>query len=730
MAQGSNNSFRAGLLITASIALIAGVAGPAAAQTVAQTDPTSPQADETADRYYVTEVVVTAPKLTTSVRNIPTSITAFDEASLERIGARSFADYLTRTPGVVFNQAVPGNSTAIIRGVATTTGIAQAQGTTGYFINDVPMTDLFYSGGIPDLDTFDVDNVAVLRGPQGTLFGSASLGGAINYQARQPDLNAIDAHVRASYESSTRGEDGYGFNGMLNMPIVDDRLAVRGVFGHRRIGGFVDNPGIGEEDGNRTTIDGGRLQIAFRPSDDTRLNYLFLRQVQRTDDVGSTEPAVGRYAKDTSIPEPARFTATIHNLRVDREFGFAILTATATHRRKSFSTTQDFSAFGGGVLSPFAPVAFLEPGTIRGDTLEVRLASDRSDRFNYVVGLFHDRTRQSIINQLDAPAAAGAFGTRTLFDALVEVRGRESALFGEGSWNVTDQLELTAGARLFRTELESVTTTSGPLVGPMTVEAGDSSETGVSPKFAITWRPDDRLMFYALASRGFRFGGPNIASDPSFSIPSQFHSDALWNYEIGARTTLMDGRLLLDGALYWVDWSDIQVTQRSPAGFTYTDNAGQARNRGFEAALSYHPVRGLTLQGAVTYLDGELRRDFLSGAGLVPVGSRLPGASRWQTAASINYEAMETAYRPSISLSHRYVSRAPGELTPTPNVQGGYSLLDLRIGVRFGDIGVNLFVDNLGDTRGVAQSTAGLVRGPIQHLVRPRTFGITLDYRL
>ena len=114
------------------------------------------------------EIVVTAAKRSEPVRGISASVTAFDEKSLEDIGARSFADYLTRTPGVVFNQTVPGNSTAIIRGVATTTGIAQAQGTTGYFINDVPMTEPFYSGGIPDLDTFDVDNIAVLRGPQGT----------------------------------------------------------------------------------------------------------------------------------------------------------------------------------------------------------------------------------------------------------------------------------------------------------------------------------------------------------------------------------------------------------------------------------------------------------------------------------------------------------------------------------------------------------------------------------
>lgn len=678
----------------------------------------------------VGDIIVTAAKRQERVRDISASITAFDEASLEATGASTLADYLTRTPGVVFNQTVPGNSTAIIRGVATTTGIAQAQGTTGYFINDVPMTDPFYSGGIPDIDTFDVDNIAVLRGPQGTLFGSASLGGAINYQARRPDLDAFDAHLRGTYSSTRRGEDGYAGNVMVNVPIIPGTLAARGVFSHRRMGGFVDNIGTGDKDSNRTTINGGRLQLAFNPAEGTSLNYLFLRQVERTADSGAVVRAVGDYVKNTLIPESFRYATTIHNLRLDQDLGFATLTATATHRSKNFAGQQDFSPFAGGLLLPFAPVAFLEPGKIRGDSFEVRLASPTGQTFEYLIGAFHDRTRQRIINQLSAPAAAGAFGTPILLDAQVPIRARESAIFGEVSWRFVEQLKLTAGGRLFRTYLNSETVTSGPLVGPATTEGGTSREHGFSPKVSLTWTPGRDLMVYALASRGFRFGGPNIAADPNFAIPHQFNSDSLWNYEVGARANLLDGRLTLDGTAYWVDWSSIQVTQRSPGGFTYTANAGKARNRGFEASASLRPVPGLTIQGGVTYLDGELRRDFLSASGPVLAGSRLPGASRWQLSDSISYQPTGIDWQPSATLSHRYISRAPGELTPNPQMQGGYNLVDLRLGGQLGGFGLTAFVENIGDVRGVSQSTAGLVRGPIQYLVRPRTFGLTLDYRL
>ena len=171
---------------------------------------------------------------------------------------------------------------------------------------------------------------------------------------------------------------------------------------------------------------------------------------------------------------------------------------------------------------------------------------------------------------------------------------------------------------------------------------------------------------YALVSKGFRFGGPNIAVDPTFDIPSQFKSDSLVNYELGARTNLLDRRLQLDGTLFYVDWSDIQVTQTSPGGFTYTANAGKARSRGVEASARYAPSAALQLNLAITYLDAQLRRDFDPGGVVIPAGTRLPGASRWQIADSVVYTFTNSSFRPTVVLSHRYISSAPGELAPDP----------------------------------------------------------------
>jgi iron complex outermembrane recepter protein len=701
---------------------------PAGAIMIVRSNPAAQPATTGAtndEQLTIEEIIVSATKREEPVRRISGSISAFDEAGLEALGAERFADYLTRTPGVVFNQSVPGNSAAVIRGVSTTTGIAQAQGTTGYFINDVPLTDPFYSSGIPDIDTFDVDNISVLRGPQGTLFGSASLGGAITYQAAKPDLTQFDAHIRASVKSTSGGETSYGAKAMLNVPIAAGVFGVRGVLDYRQDGGYVDNVGTGQKDANETQVEGGRILATLAPADGTTINYLFLQQTNDTDDAGFIEPAVGRYQKNTALDERFKYRTRIHHLRLDQELSFATLTATAARHEKKFSGTQDFS----NLLPPaLAPAAFLEPGTSEGDTFELRLASPSGQRFEYLIGAFHDATDESIVNQLVAPAAAPVFGDAVLLDATVSIEGEESALFGEATWRFNDKWKATLAGRYFETRLSTNIAQSGPLIGGSSVSSGKSRESGFSPKVSLTWTSSDDLLIYGLVSKGFRFGGPNLAVDPNFAIPSEFESDSLVNYELGLRSNLDGRRLQLDGSLFYIDWSDIQVTLSTPSGFTYTDNAGKARNYGFEGVATYRPSRSLTLQGNVTWLDSQLRSDFRSGSAIVPKGRTLPGAADWQIADSALYTFTDSALLPSIAFSHRYISTAPGALVPSPQQQGGYNLFDLRLSATIAGVGVSAFVENIADERGVTQAVTNN-RGVSQYIVRPRTYGMTFDYR-
>ena len=703
------------------------------------------------------EVIVTATKENEPARAIAGSVTVLSGPQLDALGAQSFADYLTRVPGVIFNAGVPGISTATIRGVSTTTGLDQGQGTTGYFINDVPLTDPNFAIAIPDIDAFDVNNVSVLKGPQGTLFGSASLGGAINYEAALPNLSKFEGRVQTTVAAASVGAGSSSEKVMLNVPLVEDRLAVRGVFVYRDDGGYVDNIGTGVKNSNETLVRGGRFEVLWAPTDGTQINYLFLRQFEDTKDEGYEEPAIaGPLEKRTLIAEPFDFKTTINNLRLDQDVGFATLTATATyHQKAQFSgadLTAEFGPLFGNQLSPINSQQF---ASANGSTFEMRLASKPGGQFDYVVGIMHDLTHESILDLFGAPGAeqyattnydpifGPGFGQRAapgnnFYTATLGVTGVEEALFGEGSFHFNDQWKITLGGRLFDTRVDGSTASSGLLEYLLTVPnvlsfnyASPEKATGFTPKASITWTPTADIMAYALASKGFRFGGPNVnPPDPKDPFPPTYAPDTVWDYEIGTRTDWLDRTLELDATVFYIDWSNIQVRLGTASGLAYATNFGKATNYGAESTVLWHPVGGWTVQGNVAYLDAHLDQAVVSGATDEPAGATLPGASKWTLGATVRYDWSNIPLQPAVQLSDRFISTAPagfGEAEPV--TVGNYSLLDARASGRYDNLEATVFINNIADKRGV--TTASDVAGaPFeQFIVRPRTYGLTLDYR-
>lgn len=698
------------------------------------------------------EVIVTATKRPEAVRKISGSVSAFTGVELEKLGAQSMSDYLTRTPGVVFNGNTPGNSTVTIRGISTTTRIDQGQATTGYFLDDVPLTDPFFSIAIPDIDAFDVDNVAILRGPQGTLFGSASLGGAINYQTAKPDSSRWDMRVQGTFADVADGGSSEAGKVMVNMPLISDTLAVRGVYVYRDDAGFIDNVGTGKRDADGSKVRGGRIQALWTPTADTRVNYLFLNQTQDNDDNGYQAPQLaGALRKDTVVPEFSEFETLIHNLRLDQTFAFGTVTASAAYHEKTADSVDDVTPDLAGLLPGVSPITIGAPATSRGKTFELRLASPTGRRFEYLIGAMRDDTRMNIVNLAYGLGAAQAiediFGPilgegigalsapgDVFLAARIPVRGEETALFGEATYHFNEQWKATLGGRAFDTKVENATISSGffTLLTTGALEgrqSGTQSESGFTPKASITWTPNEDFMTYALVSKGFRYGGPNIvASEPGFAVPPRFNSDSLINYELGMRTDLFDRRLQLDGTVFYIDWSDVQLRQQTALQLNYAANAGKAESYGFEGAATALLTSNLMFSTSVTYLNAELAEDFNPGGGgdIVLKGSTLPGASEWQVANTLSYDWRGGPLEPSFVLAHRYVSEAPG-IFGSGAEQGDYNLLDARLSFHINQFGITAFVNNLADSRGVTTASEAPLR---QFLVRPRTIGITLDYRL
>jgi len=692
------------------------------------------------------DIVVTATRRAEPIRQIAGSVSAMTGDQLQAIGAQDFADYLTRLPGVAFSNGPSGVATAVIRGIGTTAGLDQGQGTTGYFINDIPLTEPGYATGIPDIDAFDVNRVEVLRGPAGTLFGSASLGGAINYIANTADASGMHAAFEGMVGSThnASGQLNYATKAMINIPLIDDKLAVRLVYTRREQAGYLDNIGTGKNGSNDVAVEGWRGSVVFTPSAATKITYMGLYQTNRTDDVSFRFADLGKYIRDTAIEVPFRFGTQLHNLRLDQDLGFATLTASAAYVRKTDSQYDDYTPFYGDMAGGF-PQTYLARLKSKTQDYEIRLASPKGEVFDWVVGAMHMHVKKSYNDYIYGPDAeaqiqAGAAtpydsslfysmnGQDGYFSGVSYTKGDESALFGEGNLHFAQNFTLTAGGRLFKTKSDTLTNYYGIFYG-VGGSLGDRfrvKDSGFAPKVSISYRKDD-LTIYALASKGFRFGSPNtIFPLAGFDTPAGTTSDSLWNYEVGTRFDLADKKVSVDLTGYYVDWSNLQLRLSRPDGYTYGANAGSARIYGVDATLTVRPVEGLMFQSNITYLDAKINEDVPT-AGLTK-GQRLPSSAKWRISNMLTY-AVDAPLAPTLTLMHRYVSSAPGYINQ-PYVFDGYNVFDARAGISKNGYSLTAFIENIGNKDAVTFGYGDYGVGLTEYIIKPRTFGLQFNWAM
>jgi iron complex outermembrane recepter protein len=697
-------------------------------------------------------ITVSANKRRQRTRDVAGSVTVLTGKQLEALGAQSYGDYLRLVPGAVFSEGVPGLSTVSFRGITDTNLLDQGQGTTGYFLNDIPLAEPGFAIAIPDIDTFDVSRVEVLRGPQSTLFGSATLGGAVDYIANTADTHRYDAAFESSVLGVEGGDVGYTEKGMVNIPLIRDKLAVRGVLEYRQDPGYVNNVTTGETGANQDVIRNARVSVTYEPTDGTKLTYLFLAQNNKVSDQGYTQPFFGDYNKSTLFAEPYYTSTQMHSLRLDQELGFGTLTAQAAFTRKDEYLGADYTPFYAGALGTLSPYTDPQTGDSKSMYYEVRVASHEHQRLTWIVGAAYYQTWKQINDILAVPGAqqylSGLYGPQlaqlyapdgqTFSQIIGDYDGSEEALFGEASYHLPANLTFTFGGRLYWTSQTASTENYGlytPLTNGVPFSAGTAatSDNGFLPKFSLRWEPNRDFMAYGLISEGYRFGQPNVVQpDPSFPTPSGTSSDTLVNYEVGIRAGFLNNSLVVEPTLFWIDWSNIQARLTRPDGITYGANAGDAVSRGAEITTSWFPVRGLRLQSNMTYLDAHLTKDVVRGGGVPDIasGTALPTASKWQFTETVSY-TFDNRFRPTITLLHHYISHAKGALD-TNFVQGDYNTLDLRLSAQLNKTALTFFVSNLNNSHGV--TSGGLygstVYGQQYYLVRPRTFGATLDWHL
>lgn len=694
-------------------------------------------------------IIVSATKRDVDIIDIPGSISAVSNEELRELNAQSLSDYITRVPGVVFNDYQPGVSEVVIRGVASTTYHEANQATTGYYLNEVPLIEPGFPLVIPDVDTFDLQRVEILRGPQGTLFGSSSLGGAVNYVVNEADAARIDMAAEGAISSTRRaGEANYTLRAMVNIPVIEDRLVLRLVALQRFDAGYLDNIGTGEDGSNDLRVRGLRGSIVWTPTETTRISALSMYQEYDLDD--QTYVLFGppeTFARNTNVDEYQDTDFMLHSLRLDQELGFATLTAIGSYTEKNSDLAFDDSVFVG--IDPRTNTAQLSGSTGQSETdyLELRLASADSGPFEWLIGGNYTKLRSrsndfTFIEGIGAyiDANPGQFGGQPsgqiapddfVQRTISSNRVREMAIFGEASYTIADVLTLTVGGRLFEYESEPRLQflPNANLIPPFDFQPGVQSESDFIPKFSISYEPSDNFMLYALYSEGFRIGGINVFSVAA-GTPLSFASDSTVNYEIGMRFDIIPNEMSFDITAFHIDWNDIQARLFVPATFeAYTTNGGGANIDGVELTLDFRPTDYLRYTSNLTYTNARLSSllpDSFAPGGGYAAGTTLPGSSEWMIANQLEFDLSDAPTRPRFAIAHRFLSEAPVAFGSTLE-KGDYHIVDLNASAEITEgLEFSVFVRNLFDTYGILNAPFTFAGS----ITRPRTIGAALRWNL
>jgi iron complex outermembrane receptor protein len=702
----------------------------------------------------VEEVIVTATKRAARLSNVAAPISAVTGQQLQDMGAQSLSDYITKLPGVQFNDYQPGVSEVIIRGLSATTYHEQGQTVVGYYINEIPLSEAGWPVVIPDVDTFDLDRVEVLRGPQGTLFGASSLGGAVNYIAREANPAQFESAVEAMVgETRNAGEMNYAAKGMVNIPLATDKFAIRAVALQRYEAGFIDNRVTGNDGAGDFTTQGARLSAVWTPSEQTKVSWLTMYQEGALED--QTYLILGTMERDAPGLEPHDTELMINSLRLDHEFGFGTLTLLGSLADKDGRPVWDST--NSCYLQGCVPTSFRSHVEAEATHFEARLASssDADSRWTWLVGAAYYDSRKDVFDVIYQAGAAdfidanpGSFAgipgdvlapNDWIDRYVVDQSNEDKGLFGEVSFELTPRVTATLGGRFFDTKSDT-TVSRPPGIFSFTPTSFNQlqDETGFTPKATLAFRPREGFLTYATYSQGFRVGGANPNPPTITGVPTSYDSDSSKNYEVGLRTSMAGNRVVIDASVFRIDWEDIQVRLFTPAPFfySYVTNAGQAQIDGVEFSSAWQVTPMFGLQASVTYQDAAVS-EFLpdtfaiNGLGGHPAGTVLPGSSKWSTAATATLNLDNLPWSPRLELSHRYISDAPVAFS-SPTTRGEFGILDARAAFDVRDnVSVSIFANNLLDKYGVRNAPfADFPPHPYGSVTRPRSIGVRLNWDL
>jgi len=763
--------------------LFAGACGLAiAAPACAQSNPAAPPPqDQQPVQTDQNAIIITATKRPQVLLDVPQSVTVVSGKTLEAQHANDFQDYLKLVPGLQVDQDTPGESRLILRGI-NTGGVAS---TVGVYVDETPFGS---SSGLVnaailagDFDTFDVNRIEVLRGPQGTLYGASSLSGVLRFVTNLPSTDRFMAAGRAGIESVDHsGELGYSGNLMLNAPL-GPTVAVRASGFYRKNPGFIDSIGTSGVDavGNVLTSDvakdingsksyGGRGSLLFKPSDAISLRLTAIAQNIKAGapsiieaDPDTLKPLHG-LSQSQFVPQFTDIRYRIYNGTGIFNLGFASLTSSTSFATENqhFRTDLTFPLSGFVQFPPFnlPPNEFfeLQDTNDKKFTQELRL-SNEGHLLDWLVGAYY--TNETGLIQQDFSAVQPGTFTPVVFPPLIQAIGlgtatldskyKEYAGFADATIHFTPQFDVELGGRYSHNKQSAHQTSGGALAGATDIVVR-SSENVFTYSLAPKYKLSPNATIYARVAKGFRPGGPNVLPPDAPAEFATYHSDSLISYEVGAKAESDDHRLSFDADAFHINWKNIQLVAFE-SGFGFNTNGSSARSDGVEASVGYRPVPGLDLSANAAYTNARL-----TGPTPATVGGRkgdqLPFTPKLAASLNADYHwLLRSGMTAHFGGSFRHLSgqtapydadfvAAHGRQRHIP----AYGVFDLNAGVSFGRWDLEAYVKNLADKHAISSVTGLTVFGAPGHpdsgfplfpggaigtgIIQPRTIGLTVGF--
>jgi iron complex outermembrane recepter protein len=634
-------------------------------------------------------IIVTATKRDANLQDIPFSINAQTAADIERAGAVTLEDLSRNVAGLAVQNLGPGQSQVALRGVSAGQIVRDQPGVkeqVGVYLDESVISLSLFT---PDLDLFDLNRVETLRGPQGTLFGSGSIGGTIRYITNQPKLGTTEGTIEANVNLVDGDDFGGHLKGAVNVPLGDS-AAIRAVGYFTRYGGFVDaiTPTGVREDINDGERYGGRIALTFEPSDSISITPRVVYQKVVSNGFNrqevynlfgnqftTTRPQItfGKREQYLLLREKFQDETMLADLTMSFGLGNVDLTSVTSYINRDILVSRDASALTGSVSVDlgYPAAAVLLPSNLRDTTdletfsQEVRLSSASDGPLQWVVGAFYSKIDRVYAQRLPTPGyqaatdlALGAGTSAAVANGFPDLNSpynadlpydiKQFAVFGEASYEITDRLTTTVGGRYYDFK-ETRSFVSGGLFANGDNRTDRTKSDGFSPRILMSYEVSDAVTLNAQASKGFRLGGVNDPLNIPLCSPGDaaifggfqdYSDETLWNYELNMKG--QSGGITLNAGVFYTDIKNLQVTlDAGTCSSRIVFNVPKAHSAGLEFEFTAKPDDNWEFGLSGSVLDSEFDSTVTSGAGAViggiRKGNKLPSVPRFQLSGNVAY---------------------------------------------------------------------------------------------